>query len=160
MADFIRQGVLDVYSTPILALLGAVAGDTFSYGLGRFGRGWITNRFGRSVTWQRAESTFNQRGGVAIYLTRWLITPIAVPTNLVAGSSGYPFRNFLAYDVAGEITWLILYGSLGFAFGSQWELISDFVSDFSGVLVGIVLLGAGIFFLFRRQRVNAAAAAR
>jgi len=149
---FIRQGVFDIYSTPVLALLGTVTGDSLSYGLGRFARVGIKKRFGHSATWQRAEATLAQRGGIAVYLTRWLLTPIAVPTNLVAGSGGYPLWKFLIYDVTGEITWLILFGGLGYAFGSQWELISQFVSDFSGVLVGVAAVGAGVYFLFRWQR--------
>ena len=60
-----------------------------------------------------------RRGGIAIYLTRWLFTPLALPTNLIAGSSGYPFWKFLLFDIAGEITWILLYGGLGYAFGSQ-----------------------------------------
>jgi membrane protein DedA with SNARE-associated domain len=45
-----------------------------------------------------------------------------------------------------------LYGGLGYAFGSQWELISDFISDFSGLLVGLLILGAGLYLLFRWHR--------
>ena len=146
---FIRQGVLDVYSTPPLGLVGAVTGDILIYGLGRFARVWINKRFGQSSAWQKAEAYFNQRGGIAIYLTRWLFTPLAVPTNLIAGSSGYPFWKFLVFDVAGELTWILLYGGLGYAFGSQWELISNFISDFSGLLVGLVVLGVGIYLMFR-----------
>jgi membrane-associated protein len=149
---FVRQGVLDIYSTPSLGLVGAVAGDTIVYGLGRFARVWIQKRFGQSAVWQKAEAYFRRRGGIAIYLTRWLFTPLAVPTNLIAGSSGYPFWKFLLFDVSGELTWIALYGSLGYAFGSQWELISDFISDFSGLLLGIVILGAGVYFLFRLRK--------
>jgi len=146
---FVRQGVLDTYTTAPLGLAGAVTGDILIYGLGRFARVWINKRFGQSSAWQKAENYFNRRGGIAIYLTRWLFTPLAVPTNLIAGSSGYPFWKFLAFDVTGEITWILLYGSLGYAFGSQWELISDFISDFSGLLVGLVVLGVGIYLMFR-----------
>jgi membrane protein DedA with SNARE-associated domain len=146
---FIRQGVLDIYSTPPLGLAGAVIGDILIYGVGRFARVWINKRFGQSSAWQKAEDYFNRRGGIAIYLTRWLFTPLAVPTNLIAGSSGYPFWKFLVSDVTGEITWILLYGSLGYAFGSQWELISNFISDFSGLLVGLVVLGVGIYLMFR-----------
>lgn len=156
---FMRQGVLDMYSTPFLALLGAVTGDTLSYGLGRFARVGIKRRFGQSAAWQRAETTLEQRGGIAVYLTRWLLTPIAVPTNLVAGSGGYPLWKFLVYDVSGEITWLLLFGGLGYAFGSQWEAISQFVSDFSGVLVGVAAVGVGIYGLFRWQQTNGKVAA-
>jgi membrane-associated protein len=79
-----------------------------------------------------------------------LLTPLALPTNLIAGGSGYRYWRFLTYDVAGEFTWILLYGGLGYLFGSQWELISQFISDFSGLLVGLVALGAGLYFLLRR----------
>jgi membrane protein DedA with SNARE-associated domain len=49
----------------------------------------------------------------------------------------------------------LLYGGLGYAFGSQWELISNFISDFSGLLVGLVVLGVGIYLMFRWFRKSA-----
>ena len=149
---FIRQGFMDIYTTPLLGLSGVLGGDMIIYGLGRFARSRIQNRFGQSPAWQNAEAYFRQRGGLAIYLTRWLFTPIAIPVNLIAGSSGYPFLKFLVYDVAGEITWILLYGGLGYAFGNQWELLSEFISDFSGLLAGILGLAVGIYLLFRRRQ--------
>ena len=153
---FVRQGFMDIYTTPLLGLSGAVAGDIIIYGLGRFARGWIQSRFGRSPAWQNAEAYFKRRGGIAIYLTRWLFTPLAIPTNLIAGSSGYRFWKLLLYDLSGEITWILLYGGLGYAFGNQWELISEFISDFSGFLVGILILAAGVYMLFRWRKQPAA----
>ena len=149
---FIRQGIMDIYTTPPLGLSGALAGDIIVYGLGRIARGWIQNRFGQSPAWQKAEAYFNRRGGIAIYLTRWLFIPLAIPTNLIAGSSGYPFWKFLLFDITGETTWILLYGGLGYAFGSQWELISDFISDFSGLLIGVLVLVIGIYILFRWRK--------
>jgi membrane protein DedA with SNARE-associated domain len=99
--------------------------------------------------WQKAEAELSRRGGGSIYLTRWLLTPIAVPVNLVAGSTGYPFRRFLFFAVAGEVTWLLLYGTLGYLFSGQWEAISALISNFSGVLVGVAALGAGVYVLLR-----------
>jgi len=150
---FIRQGVLDPYGAIILALLGATLGDLLSYGMGCFARGPIIRRFGRAPAWQKAELNLRQRGGIAVYLTRWLLTPLAIPTNLVAGSTGYPFSRFGAYVLAGETTWLLLFGSLGYAFSSQWEALSEFISNFSGVLVGVAFLGLGGYFIFRRRKV-------
>lgn len=149
---FARQGVLDPYGAIILALLGAALGDISSYGMGRFARGPITRRFGQAATWQKAELNLRQRGAIAVYLTRWLLTPLAIPTNLVAGSTGYPFVRFGAYILAGELTWLLLFGGIGYAFSSEWEAVSEFISNFSGVLVGIVLLGLGGYFLLFRRR--------
>ncbi|MFC1976043.1 DedA family protein [Chloroflexota bacterium] len=152
---FVRQGVIDLTTASGFGLLGAVLGDSAGYAIGYFAKGWVQRRFGQSPVWQKTQDTFERRGGLAIFLTRFLLTPLAVPTNLIAGGSGYSFWKFLAYDVAGELTWLALYGGLGYTFGSQWELISQFISDFSGLLVGIVILGTGIYFLVRRLRARA-----
>jgi len=149
---FVRQGVIQWPDSAGLGLLGVVLGDSASYALGRFAKGWVQGRFGQSTTWQKAQETFNQHGGLAIYSTRFLLTPLAIPTNLIAGGSGYAFGRFLGYDVAGELTWILLYGGLGYAFGSQWEAVNQFISDFSGLLVGLVAFGAGIYLWLRRRR--------
>lgn len=149
---FIQQGVLSPAPTVALGLAGVVLGDALSYGLGRLLRHPIQRRYGRSAAWLRAERYFAQRAGAAIFLTRCLLTPIAVPVNLVAGGSDYPLGRFVAYDTAGELVWLLVYGALGYLFGSQWEYVSSVVSDASGVLVGLALAGAGVFALVRWQR--------
>ncbi len=148
---FVRQGVMDWKSALILGLSGAVLGDSLSYTMGRFAKASTQQRFGQSVAWLKAQNNFKKHGSLAIYLTRFLLTPLAVPTNLVAGGSGYVFWRFLTYDMLGELTWITLFGGLGYTFGSQWELISQQVNDFSGFLVGAIALGVGIVFLIRRQ---------
>jgi membrane protein DedA with SNARE-associated domain len=149
---FVQQGVLELYPTLAVALACAVLGDTLSYGMGRLLRHPIHARFGRAAAWRNAETYFNQRGALAVYLTRWLLTPLAVPINLVAGSSSFTLGHFVSFAAAGELTWLVGYGSLGYIFGSQWEAVSDFITDFSGVLVGLVILAAGVYWLLRRPR--------
>ncbi|MEW5958537.1 MAG: VTT domain-containing protein [Chloroflexota bacterium] len=151
---FVRQGVVDLTTAAGLGLLGAVLGDSASFAMGRFAQGWVRRRFGGSPAWQSAQATFDRRGGLAIYLTRFLLTPLAIPTNLIAGGGDYAFWRFLTYDMAGEFTWIVLFGGLGYVFGNQWELISQFISDFSGLLLGLALLVAGLYFLFRRRRQN------
>lgn len=148
---FMRQGVMDVALTPVCVLASAVLGDVVSYGMGRSARVGMQRRFSERPTWQRAQSALHKRGGVAIYLTRWLLTPFAVPTNLAAGCGGYPLVRFLAFDVAGESTWLLVFGGLGYAFGSQWEVISNLACNFSGLLVGIVFLVTGVYLLVGRR---------
>ncbi|MGZ9167070.1 MAG: DedA family protein, partial [Anaerolineales bacterium] len=104
-----------------------------------------------------ARDTFDSRAGMAIYLTRFLITPLAVPTNLIAGGSGIRFSRFMTYDTLGEMTWVVLYGGLGYWFGTQWELVSDFISNFGGLLLGLVLLGGGVWLGVRTLRQRATA---
>ena len=150
---FAEQGILAWHTTALLGLLGAVLGDMLSFGLGYYNRTWVDRHFGKSPTWRNARDAFDRRAGMAIYLTRFLVTSLAIPINLIAGGSGIRFRRFLTWDIAGEITWILLYGGLGFWFGSQWEIVSDFISNFGGLVLGLVLLGLGIWAGVRRMRI-------
>jgi membrane-associated protein len=78
-----------------------------------------------------------------------LLTALDVPTNLIAGSSRYAYQRFLTYDVAGRVTWILLYGGLGYAFGSQWEVVGQAVSSYGGWLGGVAVAGIGIYMLIR-----------
>jgi membrane-associated protein len=148
---FSQQGILEWPSAVVIGLVGAVVGDTLCYGIGHYAKDWIEQRLGKSQTWVNASQSFQNRAGLAIFLTRWLITAIAIPTNLIAGGSGYKFSHFLLYDIAGELTWIVLYGGLGYWFGSQWELVYDFISNFGGLVLGIALLGFGIKQIWNSQ---------
>jgi membrane protein DedA with SNARE-associated domain len=149
---FARQDVIDGPTAAMLGFMGAVMGDSLSYGIGRVARRWVQRHFVASTAWHQAQVAFERRGGLAIYLTRFLITPLAIPTNLIAGSGGYAYWRFLLYDAGGEITWIVFYGGLGYLFGTQWEILSQLLSNFSGRLVGFIVLGAGLYVWLRRRK--------
>ena len=149
---FSQQGFLDWSSIAVFGLLGAVAGDAVSFGMGFYAKKWVSKRIEGSPTWKNARDAFESRAGMAVYLTRFLITALAVPTNLIAGGSGFRFRKFLTYDIFGEMTWIILYGGLGYWFGSEWELVSNFINDFGGLILGLAILGVGIWLGLRRRK--------
>jgi membrane-associated protein len=149
---FSQQGILSWHLAAVLGFIGTVAGDALSFGIGYFAKDWVDHRFGRSPIWRNAKRAFDKRAGLAIYLTRFLITALAIPTNLIAGGSGIQFRRFIAYDSLGELTWIVIYGGLGYLFGSQWELVSKFISNFGGLILGLVILGAGIWLWTKRLR--------
>jgi membrane-associated protein len=149
---FSQQGILNWPPAAVLGLIGAILGDALGFGIGYYAKDWVDARLGRSPAWRNAERAFEKRAGLAIYLTRFLITALAVPTNLIAGGSGIQFRRFMIYDSLGEFTWIVLYGGLGYLFGSQWELVSEFISNFGGFILGLVILGAGIWLWTRRAR--------
>jgi membrane protein DedA with SNARE-associated domain len=146
---FVRQDVLDWPAALAWTWIGVVIGDSISYGIGRGARGFILRRYGRLGAWRAAEENLQRRGAVAIYFTRWLVTALAVPTNLVAGSGGYPYVRFLLLSASGELTWLLLYGALGYAFSDQWEVISSLISSLGGLLLGALLIIAGLVALIR-----------
>ena len=146
---FVRQGLLDLPTVAVLSLVAAVAGDSLCYGLGSIAGGWVDRRYGATSTWQSARHSFQKYGPWSIYLSRFLLVSIAIPINLLAGSTSFGYRRFFPLILVGEITWLIGFGCLGYAFGSQWEAISTFASDFGGLLFGLVILAAGIYLAYR-----------
>ena len=146
---FIRQGILDLPTLAALTLIAAVTGDSLSYGIGSYAGGWVERHYGATSVWQSARRSFLKYGPWSIYLSRFLLTSMAIPINLLAGSTSFAYRRFFPLVLVGEITWLVGFGSLGYAFGSQWEAISDFASDFGGLVLGLVILAAGVYLAFR-----------
>ena len=144
VGSFSQQGYFSWGEMAIIGLLSALLGDAVSFGMGNYGKGWVQKKFSGSPVWVNAQESFQRRAWLAIVLTRFLITALAIPTNLIAGGSGYKFRHFLLYDLVGEFLWIILYGGLGYLFGSQWELAYDFISNFGGLILGLLIFGFGI----------------
>jgi membrane protein DedA with SNARE-associated domain len=149
---FSEQGILNWQSAAMIGLVGAILGDTLSFGMGYYAKDSVQRRFGKSPSYRSARASFQKSAGPAIFFTRWLITAIAIPTNLIAGGSGYKFSRFMLYDVAGEVIWIVVYGGLGYLFGSEWELVSTFLSNFGGLILGLITLGFGIQQALKWQR--------
>ena len=153
---FCRQGFLSWPLTGLIALTCVVLGDCLSYAMGFYAREPILRRFHGSDKWIQAENSFQRWGGMSILLTRFLITAIAVPVNLIAGTGNFPFRHFLLYDLAGEAIWIFGYGGLGYLFSTQWEAVSALLSNMSGLLLGLLILGVGIGLGLRRLKTSTA----
>lgn len=142
---FSRQDILAWHTTGLIALACVVFGDSLSYALGFYAREAVLTRFQGSPNWIQAEASFNRWGGMSVFLTRFLITGIAVPVNLIAGTSKFAFRRFFFYDLTGEAIWIFGYGGLGYLFGTQWEVVSELLGNISGLLFGLIILAAGIW---------------
>ena len=149
---FSRDGFLPWHTTGLIALICVVAGDCIGFAAGHYARGPVLHRFGKSDQWAKAENFFQRWGGMSVFITRFLITGIATPVNVMAGMGNISFRTFLFYDVSGEAIWIFGYGGLGYLFGSQWEVVGEFMSNFGGLLLGLVLLAISIWLWNKRLR--------
>lgn len=148
---FSRQGVMRAQEAAGVAILAAVAGDSLSYLLGRTLGERLTARWRGSTVWQSARQQFERWGLWSVFLSRFLFTPIALPVNLMAGSTRFPWHRFMGAVVAGEVIWVVLFGGLGLLFSDAWEAMSQMASDVSGLLLGGGLLVVGGYFLLRRR---------
>lgn len=141
---FAKQGILDWQITSVISIISVVIGDSLSYSFGFYSREKVLLRFSNSPQWMQAEKSFQKWGPLSIFFSRFLVTAIALPVNLLSGTTRFPFNKFLVYDILGEIVWIFGYGGLGYLFGSQWEVVNEFLSNFGGVTLGIVLFVFGI----------------
>ncbi len=141
---FARQGILPWYTTALISIVSVVIGDSLSYSIGYYFSDRVLLRFSGTPRWIQAEQSFQKYGFLSIFFSRFLVTAIALPVNLLSGTTRFPFKQFFLYDVLGEVVWIFGYGGLGYLFGSEWELVNEFLSNFGGLVLGLIILGFSI----------------
>lgn len=159
--SFVEQGELDLWPVLALSAAGAVLGDQIGYAAGRLGGRRLTRRLGRFVGGEKkiedAEAWLKRREGLAVFLSRWLLTPLGPVVNLTAGATDYPWPRFLLYDVLGEALWVVLYVLLGKFFSDRVQALSDLLGDLTWAVLGLlaaVVLGVMLFKRLREPGAN------
>lgn len=148
---FSREGYLPWHTTALTSIISVIIGDSLSYSMGYYASGYVLKRFGGTPKWIEAEKTFQKWGPLSIFFSRFLVTAIALPVNLLSGTTRYPFRKFIIYDALGEAVWIFGYGGLGYLFGSQWEVVNEFLGNFGGLVLGVIFFIVGLRQVIKRQ---------
>jgi len=145
---FSVDGTLNIFILiPFVAFI-AIIGDVFGYYLGqRFGY-LLINSFTSKVgitneSLKDVEVFLAKRGRWSVFLTRWLITPIGIPVNLVSGITHYSFKKFLPIVILGELLWSFIYLYTGYIFGANWISIWNLISDAPQILA-LFVVGLGL----------------
>lgn len=142
---FIASGDLTVVEGVGGALAGALLGDQVGYAAGRWqGQLLIERLSARSGLIARASAMLAQKGGVAVFLSRWFASALGPYVNVAAGASRQPWPVFTFWDIGGEAVWVLLYVGLGYGFTGNIEAASAMAMDMLGfVAAGMVALGLG-----------------
>ncbi|MGV8896161.1 MAG: DedA family protein [Rhodoglobus sp.] len=136
-------GPVEYFALAIAVIIGALCGESIGFLLGRFfgpriRASWLGRRLGES-NWVRAENYIDRRGGIAVFISRFLpVLHALVP--LTVGMSTMSYRKFLAWTFPASTIWSFAYVSVGtFAAESFTALINRL--HYAGYLfVGIVIL--------------------
>lgn len=127
----------------IAVVIGSLIGESVGFWLGhwlgpRIRRSWAGQKIGEKQ-WERAERYLQRRGGIAIFLSRFLpVLHSLVP--LTVGMSSYSYRRFLAWTAPACLIWATAYVTVtSLAAGSFRELV-DKVHFAGYVFVGIIVL--------------------
>jgi membrane-associated protein len=149
---FVAAGDLSLATTATAAWAGAVAGDQAGYWAGRVGGAGLLARAGKGGLLARATAMLAEKGGLAVYLTRWLFSALGPYVNLAGGAARMPLARFTIWSVLGEGTWVALYVGLGRTFAGNLEAASAQAVSILGFLAaGAVAIGLG-YWLFRAMR--------
>ena len=143
-AAYAGAGNLNVWAVILAAALGAMIGDSTGYWIGRRGGRALLTRYGRVIRLReehlmRAELFFAQHGDKTVFVARF-IAVLRMFAAFLAGVNRMPYRRFVAFNVAGGVTWALTFGLLGAAFGSQWPLIEHWIGRAGELLAGIAAL--------------------
>lgn len=146
---FAAAGDLSLSATASAALLGAVAGDQVGYHAARWGGAGLIEKLGsRAAPLAKATEMLAKRGGVAVFLTRWLFSALGPYVNLAAGAAKQPWAQFTAWGVAGEAIWVVLYIGLGYYFTGNIAAASSTAIYALGFLAaGAVAVGLGYWLI-------------
>ncbi|MHB1235416.1 MAG: DedA family protein [Microbacteriaceae bacterium] len=132
------------YLATILAVIsGALAGESIGFALGRyFGHRIRRSRVGKRIgeeNWRRAENYLDRRGGVAVFISRFLpVLHSLIP--LTVGMSTMRYRRFLAWTIPACVVWTVSYVSVGWLAAGSYRRLSSELHFAGYVFAGIILL--------------------
>ncbi|WP_326554448.1 DedA family protein [Micromonospora sp. NBC_01813] len=147
-------GIISLPGITVVVITAAIAGDTASYLIGRaLGPRLLRLPFlRRRQTWmQRAQDQLATRGGVAVFVGRFVTFFHAVMPAL-AGASHMPYRRFFLYNVAGGLIWGFGTVLIGYLAGSSYAAIEDVAGRAAAVGVAVLVIGAFVLWRVRSAR--------
>lgn len=136
---------LEYVSLIVVVLGGALCGESIGFGLGRyFGPRIRVSRLGRWLGedhWVRAERYLDRRGGIAVFISRFLpVLHSLVP--LTVGMSTMSYRRFMAWTIPACTIWAVTYASVGWAAAESYRELSDQLHNAGYIFAGIIAVFA------------------
>ncbi|MCS0499228.1 DedA family protein [Protaetiibacter mangrovi] len=125
----------------VVVVVGALGGESVGFALGRyFGPRIRHSRLGRRIgehNWHRAERYVDRRGGIAVFVSRFLpVLHSLVP--LTVGMSPMSYRRFLAWTAPACVLWAAAYVTVGAVAAGSYRELSQQLHWAGYVFVGII----------------------
>ncbi|GAA1469381.1 DedA family protein [Microbacterium thalassium] len=125
-----------------VVVVGSLIGESIGFWLGRMlGPAIRRSALGRRIgepTWLRAERYLERRGGIAIFLSRFLpVLHSLVP--LTVGMSHYRYRRFLAWTLPACVLWAAVYVSVAAAAAETYRELADRLHFAGYIFVGVII---------------------
>lgn len=149
--------VLPLWPAIVIAAAGALAGDSFSFWLGRrYGERLFQSRWmqRRQTVVEGARQFFDRHGGKGVLIGRFL-GPLRAVLATVAGASGMRLWLFLVVDSLAVLLWASAFILPGVAFGASLGLAAEVAGRLALMLALLAVLVWGVFYLTRLVLIGA-----
>jgi membrane protein DedA with SNARE-associated domain len=155
LASFLSHKTTRLSIGPLIAMgiAAAAIGDNIGYWVGKkFGArflNWLKRRFHMDEEIAVASDQLRRHGGATIFWARFIfgLRTIAGP---VAGALGMEWKRFVLYNFLGAVTWVTLMAMAGFAFGTQFKSLFDYIEKASwGISGAVFVIG---YIIWRREK--------
>jgi len=126
-------------------IVGALTGESIGFALGRFfGPRIRDSRLGGRIgirNWHRAEYYVDRRGGIAVFVSRFLpVLHSLVP--LTVGMSTMRYRRFIAWTAPACALWALAYVTVGSVVAGGYRQLSTQLHFAGYLFVGVIALFA------------------
>jgi membrane-associated protein len=147
------RGPLEFALLFLAVVVGSLLGESVGFLLGhRFGPQLRASRLGRMIgerNWVRAEAYLDRRGGIAVFVSRYLpVLHALIPVTV--GTSAMTYRRFLSWTAPACVLWTAIYVSLGTAAGSSYRALESTLHFAGWIFFGVIVVGLGLAYLIRR----------
>jgi len=145
---------LDIGVVVAAAALGAIAGDSAGYWIGRRWGHQLLVRYGPLVRIGAARLRlghylFARHGGKVVFFGRFVALLRALAA-LLAGANGMPWLRFFAFNAAGGIVWASLFGFGAYLLGEGFTHLQGRLA-IAGVVLGVAGVIGGLWFVRRHE---------
>ena len=156
-------GIADVSQYVALlatVIIGSLTGESIGFALGRFfGPRIQASRLGQRLgerNWLRAETYLDRRGGIAVFVSRFLpVLHALIP--LTVGMSTMSYRKFLSWTAPACILWATAYVSVGWLAAGSYRELSTQLQSAGYLFAGIIAVFLVIVLLVKKAITRAEA---
>lgn len=151
------RGHASVVVVAIVVVAAAIVGDSVGYEIGKHWGARLLDLRTFAKHRQRlqdAQDLLARRGGVAVFLGRWVAFFRAVMPAL-AGTAKMPYRTFLAFNSAGGIVWGSVVVLVGYLAANSYAQVERTIGRDAALVALVVVLALVVVWQVSRRRAAA-----